>query len=96
MFHGTNDFLPFEHVTNIHDQVDANGTPTRFLRAYKRGHGFGTVSGDPQGVPTGARAQNYAFQLQLSWFREHLGLPAPRFMLTLPGLAPLPIGFPVR
>ena len=96
LFQGTDDFLPFEHVTNIHDQVDANGTPTRFLRAYKRGHGFGTVSGDPQGVPTGARAQNYAFQLQLSWFREHLQLPTPRFMLTLPGLEPLPIGFPVR
>jgi dipeptidyl aminopeptidase/acylaminoacyl peptidase len=90
LFHGTHDFLPFEHVTNIHDQVAANGTPARFLRAYRRGHGFGQNQGEPAG--TGARAQNYAFQLQLSWFREHLGIKLmPRFALTLPGLRPDPV-----
>lgn len=92
LFHGTDDFLPFEHITNIHDQVAAGGTPARFLRAYKRGHGFGQVPSDPQGVPAGARTQKYAFQLQLQWFREHLGIrQQPRFSLTLPGLTPGPV-----
>jgi len=61
VFHGTNDFLPFEHMTNVHDQVEMNGVPARFLRALGEGHGFGA-----------AATQRYAMQLQLDWFRRHL------------------------
>jgi len=67
-FHGTNDFLFFESITNIHDQVQANGVPSRFFRARGYGHGLGGSEGDNGGV----KAQRYAFQLQLQWFREHL------------------------
>ena len=63
VFHGTNDFLPFEHMTNFHDQVEAQGVPARFLRALGEGHGFGR-----------RESQRYAFQLQLDWFRRHLGI----------------------
>jgi dipeptidyl aminopeptidase/acylaminoacyl peptidase len=73
IFHGTNDFLPYEHMTNVHDQLEGNGVATRFLRAHGYGHGFGSAAGD-QG---GRKAQRYAFQLQLTWFREHLGLDGP-------------------
>jgi dipeptidyl aminopeptidase/acylaminoacyl peptidase len=93
LFHGTADFLPFEHITNIHDQVAAIGTPTRFLRAYGRGHGFGRLNNTPEEFSRAARAQRYAFQLQLDWFRTHLGLKDnPRLTLTLPGLRPGPVG----
>lgn len=67
-FHGSNDFLFFESITNIHDQVRANGVPSRFFRARGYGHGLGGAEGDNGG----AKAQRYAFQLQLQWFREHL------------------------
>ena len=69
-FHGTNDFLFFEHITNIHDQVEANGVPSRFFRGEGYGHGIGDVS---RGDGSGVKGQSYAFQLQLQWFREHLG-----------------------
>jgi len=75
-FHGTDDFLPFEHITNIHDQVDANGVDTVFFRGKGYGHGIGNI-GDAQGnlIPnSGANGQRYAFQLQLKWFRDHLGI----------------------
>jgi dipeptidyl aminopeptidase/acylaminoacyl peptidase len=61
LFHGTNDFLPFEHITNIHDQVAASGVPARFLRALGEGHGFSNTA-----------SQRYAMQLQVDWFRRHL------------------------
>lgn len=82
VFHGTNDFLPFEHMTNVHDQVIASGIPSRFLRALGEGHGFG--------APT---SQRYAMQLQIDWFREHLGLTATLGYEDSPGggvLLPLP------
>lgn len=67
-FHGSNDFLFYESITNIHDQVEANGVPSRFFRARGYGHGLGGAEGDNGG----AKAQRYAFQLQLQWFRQHL------------------------
>ncbi len=70
-FHGTSDFLFFEHITNIHDQVEANGVPSRFFRGIGYGHGIGDISRDDG---TGVKGQRYAFQLQLQWFREHLGV----------------------
>jgi hypothetical protein len=92
LFHGTDDFLPFEHITNIHDQVAANGTPARFLRVYKRGHGFGLINGSAADRTQSARAEKYAFQVQLQWFRQHLGLDKPHFTLSLPGLRPILLG----
>jgi len=65
IFHGTQDFLPYEHMVNLHDQIEANGVPTRFLRVFGEGHGFG--------MPT---SQAYAAQLQIQWFRQYLGIPA--------------------
>jgi len=69
LFHGTQDFLPYEHITNIHDQVVMNGVPARFFRAHGYGHGIGGHQDDRGGV----NGQRYAFQLQVQWFREHLG-----------------------
>jgi dipeptidyl aminopeptidase/acylaminoacyl peptidase len=70
-FHGTGDFLFFEHITNIHDQVAANGVPSRFFRPTGYGHGIGNIGGVAN---SGANGQRFAFQLQLDWFRTHLGL----------------------
>lgn len=70
-FHGTWDFLFFEHITNIHDQVEANGVPSRFFRGIGYGHGIGNITGVED---AGTKGQRYAFQLQLQWFREHLGM----------------------
>lgn len=70
LFDGTDDFLPFEEITNIHAQVEANGVPASYFRARGYGHGFGPAKGDP----SGALAQRYAAQLQISWFRQHLGI----------------------
>jgi len=67
-FHGSNDFLFFESITNIHDQVADNSVPSCFFRARGYGHGLGGAEGDGNG----AKGQRYAFQLQLQWFREHL------------------------
>lgn len=83
VFHGTLDFLFFEHLTNVHDQVLANGVPARYFRPIGYGHGIGGVT-DPatgRGVPNAAQmGQRFAFQLQLDWFRRHLGLkPALAF-----------------
>ncbi len=68
LFHGTEDFLPYELITNIHDQVAANGTPVRFLRAVGYGHGLAESEGDPEG----ALGQRFAAQLQVDWFRRYL------------------------
>ena len=65
IFHGSMDFLPYEHMTNVHDTVEDNGVPVRFLRALGEGHGFGSAS-----------SQLYGAQLQIEWFREHLGMQA--------------------
>ena len=77
IFHGTMDFLFFEHLTNVHDQVKANGVDARFFRPIGYGHGIGGVT-DPltnRPVPNaGPMGQRFAFQLQLDWFRKHLGL----------------------
>jgi dipeptidyl aminopeptidase/acylaminoacyl peptidase len=61
VFHGTNDFLPHEHMVNIHDQVENNGVATRMLRAFGEGHGFGRSG-----------SQKYGAQLQIDWFRRYL------------------------
>jgi dienelactone hydrolase len=61
IFHGTNDFLPHEHMVNFHDQVVANGVPARMLRVAGEGHGLGE-----------ANSQRYAAQLQIDWFRQYL------------------------
>jgi dipeptidyl aminopeptidase/acylaminoacyl peptidase len=88
VFHGTNDFLPFEHMTNVHDQVAEDGVPARFLRVLGEGHGFSYAS-----------SQRYAMQLQIDWFRRYLthqattaaysGGPA---WLELPGLRQFEVG----
>lgn len=82
-FHGTGDFLPFEHITNIHDQVEANGTPSVFFRAQGYGHGIGSIPADRVG-----NGQKYAFQLQLSWFREHLPQGMSRSLSALRPILP--------
>ncbi len=92
-FHGTSDFLPFEHITNIHDQVQANGVETVFFRALGYGHGLGTaVNAEGAAVPnSGPNAQRYAFQLQLKWFRDHLGAqtaPQPWLVRSVRPLLP--------
>ncbi|MCB0216156.1 MAG: prolyl oligopeptidase family serine peptidase [Caldilineae bacterium] len=61
IFHGREDFLPVPLINNIHDQLEANGTPVTFLRVAQEGHGFGFPS-----------SQAYAAQLQLEFFREWL------------------------
>lgn len=90
LFHGTSDFLPFEHLTNIHDQVEMNGVPTRFFRPIGYGHGIGGIQGDTGG----AKGQRYAAQLQIQWFRTYLfAKPSVhRWMRMFPdlGLLPLP------
>lgn len=77
LFHGTMDFLFFEHLTNLHDQVLANGVQARFFRPIGYGHGIGNIA-DPDTnkvIPnSGAMGQRFAFQLQLDWFRKQLGL----------------------
>ncbi len=77
IFHGTMDFLFFEHLTNVHDQVLANGVPARYFRPIGYGHGIGGVTDPATGraVPNaGQMGQRFAFQLQLDWFRRYLGL----------------------
>jgi len=64
LFHGTEDFLPFQLLNNYHDQLMLNGTPVSFLRVAGEEHGFGYEA-----------SQRYAAQLQLEWFRDHLGVP---------------------
>ncbi len=94
-FHGTNDFLFFEHITNIHDQVEMNDVPSRFFRAIGYGHGIGGI----QGVQNaGTDGQKFAFQLQLEWFREHLGINAGGFLQVMDDATDLlaPILFPGR
>lgn len=63
IFHGMEDFLPVPLINNIHDQLEANGTPVTFLRVAEEGHGFGYPS-----------SQAYAAQLQLEFFRDRLGV----------------------
>lgn len=93
LFHGTNDFLFFESITNVHDQLALQGVPTRFLRAIGYGHGIGGIQGVPNAGPRGQRA---AFQLQLEWFRTHLpGAASPSLFASLaerlrPIVAPAP------
>jgi dipeptidyl aminopeptidase/acylaminoacyl peptidase len=61
IFHGTRDFLPLQIALNLHDQVEANGTPTEMLTFRGEGHGLG----DPASQYTAAEAQ-------ILWFRKHL------------------------
>lgn len=97
LFHGTSDFLFFESITNIHDQLELQGVPTRFFRGIGYGHGIGGIQGVPNAGPRGQRA---AFQLQLEWFRAHLpGAAGPALFGALadrlrPILAPAP-GLPL-
>lgn len=66
IFHGRQDFLPFQLINNIHDQLAENGVDVRFLRVDNEGHGFG----QPE-------SQAYASQLQLEFFREKLRIGEP-------------------
>jgi dipeptidyl aminopeptidase/acylaminoacyl peptidase len=79
IFHGRNDFLPFQLINNIHDQIEENGTEVTFLRVAEEGHGFG--------FPT---SQAYAQQLQIDFFRRHLGIdaftPPTSYEIFLPAL----------
>ncbi len=61
IFHGTRDFLPLQIALNLHDQVEANGTPTEMLTFRGEGHGLGNPA-----------SQYTAAEAQLLWFREHL------------------------
>jgi dipeptidyl aminopeptidase/acylaminoacyl peptidase len=61
IFHGTRDFLPLQIAVNLHDQVEANGTPVKMLTFRGEGHGLGN--------PT---SQYTAAESQIRWFREHL------------------------
>jgi dipeptidyl aminopeptidase/acylaminoacyl peptidase len=63
IFHGTDDFLPVALINNVHDQIEANGTPVKMLRVKGEGHGFG--------LPT---SQMYAAQEQLLFFRQYLAM----------------------
>ena len=94
-FHGTNDFLFFEQITNIHDQLEINEVPTRFFRPIGYGHGIGGVGG-VQGAAQ--KGQKFAFQLQLQWFREHLGLNDGTYLQAVEAATDLlaPILFPGR
>jgi dipeptidyl aminopeptidase/acylaminoacyl peptidase len=94
-FHGTMDFLFFEQITNIHDQLELNEVPTRFFRPIGYGHGIGGVGGVQN---SGAMGQKYAFQLQLQWFREHLGLNDGTYMQAMQSATDLlaPFLFPGR
>ncbi len=64
IFHGTEDFLPVPLMNNIHDQLEENGTDVTFLRVAGEGHGFGRFP----------NSQPQAAQMQVEFFREHLGL----------------------
>ena len=64
IFHGTEDFLPVPLMNNIHDQLEENGTDVTFLRVAGEGHGFGRFP----------NSQPQAMQMQVQFFREHLGL----------------------
>ena len=82
IFHGREDFLPFQLMNNIHDQIESNGTEVTFFRVAEEGHGFGYPS-----------SQNYAAQLQVEFFRDKLGIekfvapePQPAIYLPLLGL----------
>lgn len=94
LFHGTMDFLFFESITNVHDQLALRGVPTRFFRGLGFGHGIGGIQGVPNAGPRGQRA---AFQLQLEWFRTHLpGAQAPSsvFQLLQDRLRPIVLPVP--
>jgi dipeptidyl aminopeptidase/acylaminoacyl peptidase len=81
LFHGTADFLPVQLLSNIHDELDASAVPVTFLRVAGEGHGF-----------SAPKSQEYAAQLQIEFFREHLveadAGPAPTYGRTayLPAL----------
>lgn len=61
IFAGTDDFLPESVSGNFHDQVEANGTPVKFMRFKDEGHGLGSPV-----------SQFVAAQAQIDWFRTYL------------------------
>jgi len=76
IFHGTKDFLPVPLINNIHDQIAANGVAVKLFRAVGYGHGLGGATDDNDDFVPGSdlSGQRYAFQLQLQFFRERLGV----------------------
>ncbi|MEO8084237.1 MAG: prolyl oligopeptidase family serine peptidase, partial [Ardenticatenales bacterium] len=81
LFHGTYDFLFFETITNIHDQLTLRGVPARYFRGIGYGHGIGNIQGVPN---SGAKGQRAAFQLQLEWFRQYLpGAASPSLFRSI-------------
>lgn len=76
IFHGTKDFLPVPLINNIHDELDGRDVDVTFFRAAGYGHGLGMAT-DREGNPimgSPEKGQRYAFQLQLRFFRDHLGV----------------------
>ncbi len=77
IFHGADDFLPVPLMHNVHDELEANGAPVRFLRFTGEGHGLRRAS-----------SQKLAAQEQILFFRRYLGVesfaPTPRSRIYLP------------
>jgi dienelactone hydrolase len=61
IFHGVEDFLPVNLLTNAHDDLAMRGVEVRFLRVAGEGHGFGSPD-----------SERYAAQEQIRFFRRHL------------------------
>jgi dipeptidyl aminopeptidase/acylaminoacyl peptidase len=62
IYHGSQDFLPIQIVSNFHDQLAALYRPVDYYRFEKAGHGLGRPD-----------YQFIAGQQQILWFREQLG-----------------------
>lgn len=66
MFHGSEDFLPVDLARTFHDVVAANGVPITLYEFLDMGHSLS----DPQ-------TQTAAAQVQIEFFRRHLGTMSP-------------------
>jgi dipeptidyl aminopeptidase/acylaminoacyl peptidase len=64
IFDGTEDFLPYTISQQLHDSINAAGTPADFYLFEGVGHGF---SFDFNG-------EFVAAQAQINWFRKYLSL----------------------
>jgi dipeptidyl aminopeptidase/acylaminoacyl peptidase len=62
IYHGSDDFLPIQIVSNLHNQLAALYRPVDYYRFEKAGHGLGRPD-----------YQFIAGQQQIRWFREQLG-----------------------
>ncbi|MEM9118336.1 MAG: prolyl oligopeptidase family serine peptidase [Cyanobacteria bacterium P01_D01_bin.6] len=62
MFHGSADFLQVDMARNFHDVIDSNGSPVTLYEFEGVGHSIFDIG-----------LQRTAAQLQVDFFREHLG-----------------------